>query len=219
MVFWGVTEFHHLVNIVNQIDLVDHPNEESRMGQLMAHLTWTADWGTLEFFAMPLHRKRTLPRAPRRRLRPDVPFDERRVSYESGAQEWHVDLAVRYSRSAGPLDLGLSVFDGTSREPSFNPKFQLVPVRSGTIHPRTRQPDPALLAQIRQYGLDAQLTIESWLIKLEALYREGARNRGGPAQPVRQGRGLRRVRRRGRVHLRRGLRFGRRYQPAGRMEL
>ena len=35
-------------------------------------------------------------------------------------------------------------------------------------------------AQIRQYGLDAQLTIESWLIKLEAIRREGAINRLPP---------------------------------------
>ena len=167
-VFWGVAEFHHLVNIVNQVDLTDHPNEESRMGQLMAHLTWSADWGVLEFFAMPFHRERTLP-GRKGRLRTGVPFDRKRVSYESGAGEWHVDLAARYSRSVGPLDVGVSVFDGTSREPSFIPTprgatFTLVP------H----------YAQIRQYGLDAQLTIESWLIKLEAIRREGAVNRPPP---------------------------------------
>ena len=30
--------------------------------------------------------------------------------------------------------------------------------------------------QIRQFGLDAQLTVEAWLLKLEAIYRQGARN-------------------------------------------
>ena len=167
-VFWGVAEFHHLVNIVNQVDLTDHPNEESRMGQLMAHLTWSADWGVLEFFAMPLHRERTLP-GRKGRLRTRVPFDQKRVSYESAAEEWHVDLAARYSRSIGPLDMGLSVFDGTSREPSFNPEFH---GGSLSLVPH--------YAQIRQYGLDAQLTIESWLIKLEAIRREGAINRLPP---------------------------------------
>ena len=180
-VFWGVTEFHHLVNIVNQIDLVDHPNEESRMGQLMTHLTWTADWGTLEFFAMPLHRKRTLP-GGKGRLRGTVPFDERRVSYESAAEEWHVDFAGRYGRNIGPLDVGLSVFDGTSREPSFNPKIQAIEVAPGNFIgvPVSLIPH---YAQIRQYGLDAQLTIESWLIKLEALHRKGARNRADMLNP------------------------------------
>ncbi|MCY4495829.1 MAG: hypothetical protein OXC14_00915 [Rhodospirillaceae bacterium] len=178
-VFWGVTEFHHLVNIVNQVDLTDHPNEESRMGQLMAHLTWSTDWGELEFFAMPLHRERTLP-GRKGRLRTQVPFDQRRVSYESAAEEWHVDLAARYSRSIGPLDMGVSVFDGTSREPSFIPTLQAVQGLPFPV-PRTLVPH---YAQIRQYGLDAQLTIESWLIKLEAIRREGARNRADMRNPA-----------------------------------
>ena len=181
-VFWGVAEFHHLVNIVNQVDLTDHPNEESRMGQLMAHLTWSADWGVLEFFAMPLHRERTLP-GRKGRLRTGIPFDRRRVSYESAAGAWHVDLAARYSRSVGPLDMGVSVFDGTSREPSFEPKFQVMEVAPGNFIgvPISLIPH---YAQIRQYGLDAQLTIESWLIKLEAIRREGARNRGNMRNPA-----------------------------------
>ena len=176
--FWGVTEFHHLVNIVNQVDLTDHPNEESRMGQLMAHLTWSADWGVLEFFAVPLHRERTLP-GRRGRLRTGIPFDQKRVSYESAAEEWHVDLAARYSRSIGPLDVGISVFDGTSREPSFNPRVQLISDGQGGFFlvPVSLIPH---YAQIRQYGLDAQLTVESWLIKLEAIRREGAINRLPP---------------------------------------
>ena len=177
-VFWGVTEFHHLVNIVNQVDLTDHPNEESRMGQLMAHLTWSADWGVLEFFAVPLHRERTLP-GRRGRLRTGIPFDQKRVSYESAAEEWHVDLAARYSRSIGPLDVGISVFDGTSREPSFNPRVRLISDGQGGFFlvPVSLIPH---YAQIRQYGLDAQLTVESWLIKLEAIRREGAINRLPP---------------------------------------
>ena len=181
-VFWGVAEFHHPVNIVNQIDLIEHPNEETRMGQLMAHLTWSAEWGTLEVFAMPLHRERTLSgRAGR--LRAGLPVDERRVSYESPAREWHIDLAARYSRSFGPLDLGLSLFDGTGREPSFRPSFQPVPDGSGGAIPVPHRLVPHY-AQIRQFGLDAQLTIEAWLLKLEAIHREGARNRPDPPRDL-----------------------------------
>ena len=171
-VFWGVAEFHHLVNIVNQADLVEHPNEETALGQLMAHLTWTADWGTLEFFVLPLHRERTLP-GRRGRLRGALPVDQGRASYESAAGEWHIDLAARYSRSFGPLDLGLSLFDGTSREPSFRPSFRLVPDGTGGVVPVPHGLVPHY-AQIRQFGLDAQLTLESWLLKLEAIHRQGA---------------------------------------------
>ncbi len=171
-VFWGVTEFHHLVNIVNQPDLVEHPNEETTLGQPMAHLTWTAEWGTLEFFVLPLHRERTLP-GRGGRLRAGLPVDERRVTYESAAEEWHVDLAARFSRSLGPLDLGLSLFDGTAREPSLRASFRDAPDGMGGFVPVAHRLVPHY-AQIRQYGLDAQLTLDSWLLKLEAIYREGA---------------------------------------------
>ena len=169
-VFWGVTEFHHLVNIVNQADLVEHPNEEITLGQLMAHLTWTAEWGTLEFFVLPLHRERTLP-GRGGRLRGGLPVDDRRVTHESAAEEWHIDLAARFSRSLGPLDLGLSLFDGTAREPSLRPSFRIAPDGMDGFVPVPHRLVPHY-AQIRQYGLDAQLTLEAWLLKLEAIRRD-----------------------------------------------
>ena len=129
-VFWGVTELHHLVNIVNQVDLIEHPNEESTLGQLMAHLTWSAGWGTFEVFVLPLHRARAFP-GRHGRLRGFLPIDPNAATYESAAGEWHVDLAARYSRSLGPLDLGLSLFDGTSREPSFRPSLRIRARRAG----------------------------------------------------------------------------------------
>ena len=54
------------------------------------------------------------------RLRAGLVVDHTLTSYESAAQEWHLDLAGRYSGSFGPLDVGLSVFDGTSREPTLS---------------------------------------------------------------------------------------------------
>ena len=170
-VFWGVTESRHLVDIVNQTDLIEHPDEESKLGQPMAHLTFSGDWGVAEIFALPYHRERTFPgRAGR--LRSHFVVDDEQVFYESAAEEWHVDLAARYSHSFGPLDLGVSVFDGTSREPC------LV-----CVLPRLSQRGELLLVpyyeQIRQFGLDAQLTIESWLFKLEAIHRGSASNQAG----------------------------------------
>ena len=161
-VFWGVTESRHLVNIINQIDLVEHPYKEPKLGQPMAHMTWSADWGTVEIFGLPYHRARTFP-GRFGRLRFPLVVDNENVSYESAAGQWHLDLAARYSRSLGPLDMGLSVFDGTSRDPF------LLPSRDRTAF------DP-YYEQIRQFGLDTQLTVGSWLFKLEAIQRSGARN-------------------------------------------
>ncbi len=173
-VFWGVAESRHLVDIVNQTDLVEHPNEEVKLGQPMAHFTWAGEWGALELFALPYHRQRTFPgRAGR--LRSRFVVDDGNVSYESAAKEWHVDLAARYSRSAGPLDLGLTVFDGTSREPCL---FCVLPRLDERREPRLVQH----YEQIRQFGVDAQLTIESWLLKLEVIHRAGASNVSGRKQ-------------------------------------
>jgi len=173
-VFWGVAESRHLVDIVNQTDLIEHPNEEAKLGQPMAHLTWSAEWGVVELFASTYHRERTFP-GPSGRLRPGLVVDDERVSYESAAGEWNVDMAARYSHSFGPVDLGVSVFDGTSREPCLACEL-----------PRLNERRELVLVphyeQIRQFAVDAQLTIESWLLKLEAIHRAGAGNQIGVEQ-------------------------------------
>ena len=167
-VFWGVTESRHLVNIVNQVDLVEHPYKEPTMGQAMAHITMSGDWGAVELFGMTWHRARTFP-GKSGRLRFPLIVDNKRVSYESDAGRWHPDFAARYSRSAGDMDVGVSVFDGNNRDPL---------LLSGI----DRNGGPILVPdyeRIRQFGLDAQLTAGSWLFKLEALGRAGARDRRG----------------------------------------
>ena len=167
-VFWGVAEARSLVDIINQTDLVEHPNAKTKLGQPMAHLTLSGDWGVLELFGLTGHRKRTFP-GEQGRFRGQLVVDNDRATYESADEEWHVDLAGRYSNSFGPLDIGLSVFDGTSREPTFAPVFV------------NQAPPLAVLAplyeQIRQFGLDAQITTGPVLLKLEAIRRTGGRNR------------------------------------------
>ncbi len=164
-VFWGVVESRPLVDIVNQTDLVENPNEKTKMGQPMAHVTWSGDWGALELFALTGHRERTFP-GRHGRLRAGLVVDHDLTSYESADEEWHLDLAARFTSSFGPVDIGLSVFDGTSREPTLLPalagsEFVLAP----------------FYEQITQFGLDTQITTGSWLLKLEAIHRAGAQNR------------------------------------------
>ena len=163
-VFWGVTELRSLVDIINQTDVAEHPNEKTKMGQLMAHFTWSGDWGALELFATTWHRARTYP-GRRGRQRYEFLVDRDMVSYESGAKKWNVDLAGRYSGLLGPLDIGLSLFRGTNREPSLMPRF----IDSGLVLAPHYE-------KIRQFGVDAQLTRGSLLLKLEAIYRAGAKN-------------------------------------------
>ena len=193
-VFWGVAELYNLVDIVNQTDLVEHPDGKTKLGQPMAHLTFSGDWGTAELFALPGHRERTFP-GSHGRLRSELVVDPDLVEYESGAEERHLDVTARYSHSFGLLDFGLSVFDGTSREPSLRPasfrpvlgpngaRFHL---RSphGRAGPNSRRTSLApYYPQIRQLGLDAQITAEAALLKLEAIHRTGAWNLPSPRHP------------------------------------
>ncbi len=166
--FWGVAEAHNLVDIVNQVDLVEHPRNRPKLGQPMARLTISGDWGLAESFLLPYHRERAFP-GRLGRHRSGHPIDGNSL-YESGAEERHVDFAFRYGNAVGSLDFGLSAFVGTSREPSF-------------LASRQSEPLPAMNArlipyyeQIRQFGVDAQLTTEPWLYKTEAIWRGGARN-------------------------------------------
>ena len=190
-VFWGVAELYNPVDIVNQSDLVEHPDGKTKLGQPMAHLTFAGDWGTAEVFALPWHRERTYP-GRHGRLRSGLVVDPDLIEYESGAEERHLDVAARYSHSFGLLDFGLSVFDGTSREPSLRPAAPrpvLGPTGAPAVDPRTGTPIliPTALApfypQVRQFGLDAQITTESALLKLEAIHRAGARNLPTPRSP------------------------------------
>ncbi|VAX32210.1 FIG01201466: hypothetical protein [hydrothermal vent metagenome] len=161
-VFWGVTEVVHLVDIINQTDLVENVDTEDKLGQPMINLSLARDWGTVDFFMLPFFRERTFP-GRSGRLRSALVVDTDRAVYESAAQEWNTDWAVRYSHFFGDWDVGLSHFIGTGREPTLLRGSD----SSGNaiLIPRYEQ--------INQTGLDVSYVINDWLWKLEALYRSG----------------------------------------------
>ncbi len=155
-VFWGVTESRHLIDIVNQTDLLEDVDEEDKLGQPMLSVEWQQSWGRLTAMALVGFRERSYP-GPNGRLRFPLPVDDD-ATFPDGKRA--VDLAFRYSHFLGDFDLGLSVFNGISREPSFrldDSETRLVPVYS----------------EITQAGLDLQYTRNAWLWKLESLVRAG----------------------------------------------
>jgi len=160
-VFWGVTESQHLVDIINQTDLVENFDGEDKLGQPMIDLTLIRDWGIVDLFLLPGFRERTFPGIDGR-LRTNPYVDENQAEFESSNEEQHVDFAVRWSRTLGDWDLGVSHFHGTSRDPRFdlgtnNGKPVLIPVYD----------------IIDQIGVDVQMTRGSWLWKFEGIYRSG----------------------------------------------
>lgn len=156
-VYWGVAESNHLVDVINQTDAVESFDGEQKLGQPMAQFSiYTNNVGTFDIFYLPYHRRRTFP-GVKARLRFPLVIDKDDLGYESDAQEWHQDFAFRWKHYFGSVDIGLSHFYGTGREPLF------VFDTFGNIN--------AFYPIIHQTGLDLQVTHNAFLWKLESIYR------------------------------------------------
>ncbi len=161
IVFWGVTESRHLVDIISQIDFVEDIDNEDKLGQPMINFTYESDWGAFEFYYMPFFRERTFP-SDDARLRGPLPISEN-PKYESDLEEYHPDFAFRWFNTIKDFDVGISFFWGTSREPIFLVEEN----KNGEMFFRP------FYTIINQVGLDLQWTKDAWLLKLEAIGRGG----------------------------------------------
>lgn len=160
-VFWGVAETQHLVDVVNQIDLVEDPDRDEKLGQPMLGATLLGRSGNWEIYLLPYFRERTFPgEEGRLRTLPRVDTEQDAL-YESARGKRHVDAAARWTRTLGAWDVGLSYFRGTNREPGLLPALDAAG-------------QPVLLpyyGQLRQIGLETQATLDRWQLKLEAVRR------------------------------------------------
>lgn len=159
--FWGVTEFLHLVDIINQTDNVEGTDGEAKLGQPMVKASYASPYGTLSAYALPSFRIRQF--AAPKTGRPNFGFtvDDNTTHFESGDGRQTDDFALRYKHSVGAFDIGLSYFDGTAREPQL---LATPEVSSSSGLPRM----VAYYAFFEQSGLDVQATLGPWLLKLEA---------------------------------------------------
>lgn len=159
-VYWGVTESQHLVDIINQTDSVENVDGEDKLGQPMIKATFEKDWGTLDFFILPYFRERTF-QDTEGRPRTLLVVDTEQTTYESSDKENNIDYSARWFNYFGDLELGLAYFNGTSREAVFTQGL-----RNGVA---VLTPYYPLMQQI---SIDAQLTTEELLYKLEAVSRD-----------------------------------------------
>ena len=157
-VYWGVTESQHLVDVINQTDLVENSDTEDKLGQAMINLSFFQDWGTVDLFVLPYFRERTFA-GKEGRLRSQLVVDTDHAVYESAAERHHLDIAARWSHSVGDWDIALSHFYGTNREPllQLNQSFNALIPYYEIMH---------------QTGFELQNTHNAWLWKLEAIRRD-----------------------------------------------
>jgi hypothetical protein len=159
--FWGVTESQHLVDVVNQVDQVEGIDGEDKLGQPMIQFKHYEDWGVVDFLVLFGFRERTF-QSINGRPRTTLVVDTNAAQYQSSDGKSHIDYAFRYSQTFDNIDLGLTWFKGTNREPILSPALNgngqtvLVPTYN----------------QMTQLGLDLQVIIESWTWKLELIHRE-----------------------------------------------
>lgn len=158
-VFWGQTESLHLVDVINQTDSIEAIDGEDKLGQPMVNLSLIRDWGTTSLYVLPYFRERTfagIEGRPRFLLHVDTD----NPIYESSDEEKNVDWALRWQHTLGDWDIGLSYFDGTSREPVLVPQIE---DDMATLRP--------FYAQMQQAGIDALAVYGAWLFKFEGISR------------------------------------------------
>jgi hypothetical protein len=160
-VFWGQTESLHLVDIINQTDAIESIDGEDKLGQPMLALSLYKDWGNFTAFALPYFRERTFSGVDGR-LRSILPIDTDNPLFESEDEEKNVDWALRWQHTLGDWEVGLSYFEGTSREPEF--VLGLNAQNEAVIRP--------YYGQIEQVGLDVLTIVDAWLLKFEAIQRQ-----------------------------------------------
>lgn len=165
-VFWGVTESRHLVDVINQTDQVENIDSEDKLGQPMLKFSVERDWGNLDLFWLPYFRERTFAGEDGRLGTLPYPINTNSAKYESPAERWHSDFAFRYSVSLDDLDVAISHFSGTSRNPYL--------LFNGSITSPEFLP---VYRQIEQTGLELQYIYEDWLWKLEAISSSGENQR------------------------------------------
>ena len=157
-VFWGVTESQHLVDVINQIDRLEGLDGEDKLGQPMIRYSTVQDWGALDLFLLTGFREASF-HSSTGRLRLPLSVDKSRTGYESSDKERQIDLALRYTRNLGDTEFGLSLFDGTNRDPALS-----LDTSSGQLIP--------YYSQMTQFGLDLQSIIGDWIWKLEFIHRD-----------------------------------------------
>ncbi len=169
-VFWGVTEFQHLVDVINQTDGVEDFDGEDKLGQQMINLSLVRDWGIVDIFLLPGFRERTFA-GEDGRLRAGLIVDTDNAQYESDAGEKHLDAAIRWSHTLGDFDMGLYWFHGTNRDPILQPQM----ISGNTVL-------VPYYEQMDQIGFDLQATIDSWLWKFETIHRDSSSDKYWAAQ-------------------------------------
>src|SRR5215203_39161 len=108
---WSFTESNAVVNVVNQRDQLEAPNGDARLGQPGVSLAIRLPAGRLTVYSLPWHRSWRFAGAPGR-FRPPTELDRPETARGTAA------YAARWDVRARRIEIGLSYFEGVSRDPA-----------------------------------------------------------------------------------------------------
>lgn len=176
-VFWGVVESYHLVDVINQADVLESPTGTEKLGQPMISAGVEQAFGNIDFYLLPYFRHKAFASERERfQISPGSSFEEfedsveikyhsSKAFYQSRHKENHIDSAVRWAHYIDDFDLALSAFNGTSRE--------AIPVPYHVDINTSNTPRGKFASwyeQTTQLSLEAQYLHNEWAFKLESVY-------------------------------------------------
>ena len=168
-VFWGATEVVHLVDVINQTDLVENPDTEDKLGQPMVNLSVVhATGASVDLFPAALFPGADVSRPARAAAQPACgghgPGAVSKAPRKSGTRTGRRVTATRWATSISGCIISWgreARADARSRAPTDRETRFWFRCTSRSTRP----------------GLDATYVLGEWLWKLEALYRSGQGNR------------------------------------------
>jgi hypothetical protein len=165
---WGVMTVEPISDVVNQRDFVSNYRGRDRLGQPGAALQYFGDAWSLTLIAATWKRERRLARGQDRFRNTALAYTA--PEFEKG--QWSpADLGARFFTSVGELELELTYFRGTAREPLLVPT--LFDDGSVALTPTYRQMD--------QGGLAARYVIGDFVLRGEGYVRSENGTFGGAA--------------------------------------
>lgn len=156
---WGVLEAWNPVDIINQRDLIEDFQGDVKLGQPGALMTLQLKGATLSFFGTGVARERRFARREDRfRV---LPAGIVGADFEDG--QWAPTGAIRAAIPIGELNLALSEFLGTAREPALRP----------VIGPAGLEGFRAFYGRISQTSAEAEYVVGDSVLKAELIHQRG----------------------------------------------
>ncbi len=158
--FWGSVESSNIVDILNQQDYVGDFLDPDKLGEPSFRVRFLIGKNRFDFFHFLHFTPAPLPGKVNRfnffdgaREIRDDPF------YTSASERFRQQFAIRWERTIGSADMGLSYFNGYE-------KFPVINVAPGVADAEV------LYYEMQQFGADLQRVVGEWLIKGEGIFQE-----------------------------------------------